>query len=57
MNARPGLNIQIANGCGLAHRIRRIDEIFDPAADAVARARISRQEFAAERQGTLELSE
>jgi alpha-L-glutamate ligase-like protein len=57
MNARPGLNIQIANACGLAHRIRRIDEIFDLAADPVARARVSRQEFAAERQGTLELSE
>jgi alpha-L-glutamate ligase-like protein len=57
MNARPGLNIQIANGCGLAHRIRRIDEIFDPEADPVARARIARQEFAAERQGTLELSD
>jgi alpha-L-glutamate ligase-like protein len=57
MNARPGLNIQIANGCGLAHRIRRIDEIFDPEADSVARARVARQEFAAERQGTLELSD
>jgi alpha-L-glutamate ligase-like protein len=57
MNARPGLNIQIANGCGLAHRIRRIDEIFDPAADPATRARISRQEFAAERQGALALSD
>jgi hypothetical protein len=57
MNARPGLNIQIANGCGLVHRIRRIDEIFDPEADPVARARTARQEFAAERQGTLELSD
>jgi alpha-L-glutamate ligase-like protein len=57
MNARPGLNIQIANGCGLAHRIRRIDEIFDPAADPTTRARISRQEFAAERQGALALSD
>jgi alpha-L-glutamate ligase-like protein len=57
MNARPGLNIQIANGCGLAHRIRRIDEIFDPSADPVTRARISRQEFPAERQGTLALSD
>lgn len=57
MNARPGLNIQIANGCGLAHRIRRIDEIFDPTADPVARARVSRQEFPAERQGTLELTD
>jgi alpha-L-glutamate ligase-like protein len=55
MNARPGLNIQIANASGLMHRIRRIDEIFDPEADPTTRARISRQEFAAERQGTLAL--
>jgi alpha-L-glutamate ligase-like protein len=57
MNARPGLNIQIANGCGIAHRIRRIDEIFDPSADPVTRARVSRQEFSAERQGSLALSD
>lgn len=57
MNARPGLNIQIANATGLTHRIRRIDEIFDPAADAVLRARIARQEFAAERQSALPLDE
>ncbi|HLU07994.1 MAG TPA: alpha-L-glutamate ligase-like protein [Woeseiaceae bacterium] len=57
MNARPGLNIQIANGCGLAHRIRRIDEIFDPSADAVTRAHASRQEFSAERQGSLALTD
>ncbi|MEX2125534.1 MAG: alpha-L-glutamate ligase-like protein [Woeseia sp.] len=57
MNARPGLNIQIANGCGLTNRVRRIDEIFDPAADPATRARISRQEFAAERQGALALSD
>ncbi|HWM28194.1 MAG TPA: alpha-L-glutamate ligase-like protein [Woeseiaceae bacterium] len=57
MNARPGLNIQIANGCGLAHRVRRIDEIFDPEADAATRARTSRQEFPAERQGALALSD
>jgi alpha-L-glutamate ligase-like protein len=57
MNARPGLNIQIANRCGLTHRIRRIDEIFDPSADPATRAHASRHEFAAERQGTLELSD
>ena len=57
MNARPGLNIQIANGCGLSQRIRRIDEIFDPTADPVTRARVSRQEFSAERQGSLALSD
>lgn len=57
MNARPGLNIQIANGAGLTHRIGRIDEIFDPAADAVSRARIARQEFALEYQAALPLDE
>ncbi|MGH8168201.1 MAG: alpha-L-glutamate ligase-like protein [Woeseiaceae bacterium] len=57
MNARPGLNIQIANGCGLAHRVRRIDEIFDVEHDPAERARISRQEFPAERQGALALSD
>lgn len=55
MNARPGLNIQIANAAGLMHRIRRIEEIYDPAADAVTRARIARQEFGAERQTALPL--
>ena len=38
MNARPGLNIQIANCTGLSSRINRIDEIFDSKADPVARA-------------------
>lgn len=55
MNARPGLNIQIANASGLSHRIGRIDEIFDPAANAVQRARIARQEFSVERQVALPL--
>lgn len=55
MNARPGLNIQIANGSGLSHRIRRIDEIFNPEDDPVTRARIARQEFSSERQGALAL--
>lgn len=56
MNARPGLNIQIANCGGLAHRIERIDEILDPADTPVTRARISRREFAADRQGKLPLN-
>ena len=55
MNARPGLNIQIANCTGLSSRIRRIDEIFDPKADAVTRARICRGEFPAQRQTALPL--
>ena len=47
MNARPGLNIQIANNTGLRKRLKRIDEIYDPSDDPAARARISRREFAA----------
>ncbi len=47
MNARPGLNIQIANGVGLAYRIRRIDALHDPTADPAERARVARREFPA----------
>jgi len=50
MNARPGLNIQIANCTGLACRIARIDEIYDEKAKPAERARIARREFSAERQ-------
>jgi alpha-L-glutamate ligase-like protein len=49
MNARPGLNIQIANGTGLAKRIARIDEIYDASASPGERAAISRCEFKLER--------
>jgi alpha-L-glutamate ligase-like protein len=55
MNARPGLNIQIANCTGLSRRINRIDEIFDAKADPVVRARICRREFPAQRQTALPL--
>ncbi len=55
MNARPGLNIQIANCAGLSSRINRIDEIFDLKADPDARARICRREFPAQRQTALPL--
>ncbi len=55
MNARPGLNIQIANCTGLSTRIARIDEIYDATADAATRARICRQEFPAQRQTALPL--
>ncbi len=55
MNARPGLNIQIANCAGLTKRIARVDEIFDERAKPVNRARIARREFAAERQTELPL--
>jgi len=53
MNARPGLNIQIANCTGLATRIARIDEIYSPDADPVERAYIARREFPAERQTSI----
>jgi alpha-L-glutamate ligase-like protein len=47
MNARPGLNIQIANCTGLASRIARIDSIYDENATPAERAAIARQEFPA----------
>ncbi len=45
MNARPGLNIQIANSTGLARRTSRIDEIHDPKATPAERAAVARREF------------
>lgn len=48
MNARPGLNIQIANRTGLANRIARIEEIYDPTAMPADRAVIACREFSAE---------
>ena len=54
MNARPGLNIQIANGEGLACRIQRIDKIFESDASPDQRARVARQEFGADRQTSIE---
>ncbi len=49
MNARPGLNIQIANGVGLAERISRIDAIHDASAMPEQRAAVARREFQLER--------
>ena len=49
MNARPGLNIQIANGVGLAERISRIDAIHDASASPEKRAAVARREFQLER--------
>ena len=45
MNARPGLNIQIANGAGLLDRIARIEQIYDASATPEQRAAVSRREF------------
>ncbi|MBT8102813.1 MAG: alpha-L-glutamate ligase-like protein [Gammaproteobacteria bacterium] len=47
MNARPGLNIQIANRTGLAHRIARIEAIYDASASPEERAAVARREFPA----------
>ncbi len=47
MNARPGLNIQIANCTGLCNRIARIEEIYDEHASPEQRAAIARREFPA----------
>ncbi len=52
MNARPGLNIQIANGAGLRNRVTRIDEIHNVSALPAERASIARREFRLE-QGLL----
>ena len=53
MNARPGLNIQIANCTGLASRVRRVDQIHDNDATPEDRARIARHEFPAARQTSI----
>ena len=45
MNARPGLNIQIANGEGLTNRLKRIDRIFKEEEGPLARATASQREF------------
>ena len=50
MNARPGLNIQIANRAGLKDRIARINEIRNASASPLERAYVSRQEFKLERE-------
>ena len=56
MNARPGLNIQIANSTGLTSRVRRVDEIYDSAATPEERARVARREFPADRQTSIQFA-
>jgi alpha-L-glutamate ligase-like protein len=53
MNARPGLNIQIANRAGIKDRLARIDEIYNEADESAERARIARREFPAGRQTSM----
>lgn len=55
MNARPGLNIQIANCTGLEGRIRLVDEIRDDAHSAAQRAETSKWTFSNEQQAELPL--
>ncbi|MEE4164292.1 MAG: alpha-L-glutamate ligase-like protein [Woeseiaceae bacterium] len=45
MNARPGLNIQIANGCGIKSRLALIDREFDPDASPAERAAFAKARF------------
>jgi hypothetical protein len=53
MNARPGLNIQIANCAGLANRLARVDEFYNEKDKPADRARIARHEFPAARQTSI----
>ncbi|HNP37322.1 MAG TPA: alpha-L-glutamate ligase-like protein [Woeseiaceae bacterium] len=46
LNARPGLNIQIANRIGILTRVHRIDEIYDPNATPDERAAFALRAFA-----------
>jgi hypothetical protein len=50
LNARPGLTIQVANGCGLLPRLEIIDALSDAdvARPAAERVELSRQWFGAE---------
>lgn len=45
LNARPGLNIQLANREGLRHRLEAVDAIEEPHANAEQRARWSAARF------------
>jgi len=50
LNARPGLSIQVANGCGLLHRLRKIERLDQHLlnSDALTRVEIAQKEFASE---------
>jgi hypothetical protein len=47
MNARPGLNIQLANRAGLRPRLETVDRDYDAAATPEQRARFARERFPA----------
>jgi alpha-L-glutamate ligase-like protein len=46
LNARPGLAIQMANGNGLAHRLKKIEDLTELADTAEARVQFSMENFA-----------
>ena len=45
INARPGLQIQVANDCGLLPRLRAIEELDDPPVEPAERLAFSRHRF------------
>ena len=47
LNARPGLQIQIANGSGLRPRLETIEELPEPPTDPAERIAFSRDRFGA----------
>lgn len=46
LNARPGLNIQIANAEGLLPRLREIERLYEPGLSPEERVAVSRETFA-----------
>ncbi len=46
LNARPGLSIQVANGCGLLPRLRHIESLTTPALSPEQRVEYAMQAFA-----------
>ena len=46
LNARPGLAIQVANQCGLRHRLEVAREIADSTDDQARKIELARQAFA-----------
>jgi alpha-L-glutamate ligase-like protein len=47
INARPGLNIQIANNCGLLPRLQKVEEINPKGMDLEARIAFAKRHFRA----------
>jgi alpha-L-glutamate ligase-like protein len=46
LNARPGLNIQIANQCGLLHRLRQVEQVSGQLSNVHQRIEFSHRHFA-----------